>query len=107
MIASWPRRKCWCPKRSWSSWWTRSGSGDVGVMSSLVSQREQPRDGQRKTLQAPFTDQCIIHAILLHVGGGAEHEHGSVFWLDNPHPPYADSEILSQFLPDVLPAVVR
>src|SRR5262249_40047727 len=30
----------------------------------------------------------------------------TVFWLDNPHPTDADGEILGQFLPHVLPAVV-
>src|SRR5215510_7890072 len=75
-------------------------------MYSLVSQREQARDGQRKALQAPLTDQCIIHAVLLHVGDGVEHEHGLVVWFDNPYPPDADSEILGQFLSYVLPAIV-
>ena len=46
-------------------------------MYSLVSQREQAGDGQREAFEDTLTDQYIVHAALLHVGGGAEYQTGN------------------------------
>src|SRR5262245_7253850 len=75
-------------------------------MNFLVSQHKQICNGQREAFQDSLTSQHIVHTVLLHIGDGAEHENCTVFWIDNPHPTDADSEILSQYLPYVLPAVV-
>src|SRR5215468_12248385 len=76
-------------------------------MPSLVSQRKQACYSQCEALEDTLTDQHIICIALLHIGNRAEHNYGPVLWLDNPHPLYTNSEILDQFLPYVLPPIVR